>query len=345
MPARPRAVNSSAAGYHRRVHRSLDLTAAPTLWRPPAGSRWLALSPAGTKVAVLGDDALAVHDLDRGELMGRAPAGPDTLAAAVADDGTLALVDGSASVRVALADGREGPRLGPMSCGLRATRSIQGCGPATETLSVAPADLLFTADGRALLVSSRGLDDEEAYYGGGWIEGRARALLWRWPSGALDLVAEDRVMEAITYGPRDAEVAADHVVACASAPPRLAALLRSGRVVLPGTSGPTLVGVRGLVFLPGGARLVVARAGELQIYDLAEGRLCATFPAPPGLVALAAAPDGMRVAGVDEGRLVLAELGDGRWTSPPHEGVACEPRWSPSGLALRREDGAVLRWR
>lgn len=327
------------------MDRALDLRSPPTLWRPPAGSRWVSLSPGGTTVAVLGGDAVEVHDLERGEVVGRAPAGLETVAVAVADEGTLALVDSSGGVRVAPADGREGPRLGPRSCGLRTTRSIQGCGPATETLSVAPADLLFTADGQALLVSARELDDEEAYYGGGWIEGRARAALWRWPSGALELVAEDRVLEAITYGPRDAEVAADHVVACASAPARLAALLRSGRVVVRGAPGPSLVGVRGLTFVPGGERLVVARAEELQIYDFAEGRLCGALAAPPGLVALAAAPDGARVAGVVEGRLAVAELGVGRWTAPPHEGVAGEPRWSPAGLSLRREDGAVLRWR
>lgn len=345
MPARPRAVNSSAARYHRRTDRSPDLRSPPTLWRPPAGSRWVSLSPGGTKVAVLGDGAVEVHDLERGEVFGRAPAGLETVAVAVADEGTLALVDSSGCVRVAPADGREGPRLGPRSCGLRTTRSIQGCGPATETLSVAPADLLFTADGEALLVSTRSLDDEEAYYGGGWIEGRARAELWRWPSGALELVAEDRVLEPITYGPRDAEVAADHVVACASAPPRLAALLRSGRVVLWGASGLPLADVGALALMPGGERLVIARAGELQTYDLAEGRRCEAFAGPPGLVALAAAPDGARVAGVAEGRLVVAELDGGGWTAPPHEGVAGEPRWSPAGLSLRREDGAVLRWR
>lgn len=324
-------------------------------WRPPDAARLVAFSPGLAWVAVLGAEGhVELLDPFAGDTRSLRLDHP-ALALALADDGaTLAAVDAQRRVHIVPLAAAAEARVLPVDCG-ELIRQRVGPAPVTERVSIAPHDVVLAAGTDAVLVSERIVDDEEEYYGGGWITSHARTTLVHWRTGAGRVLRTDDASNAITYTVRDAERSADHPVAAAFSSDglRLGILLRTGRLVLYDREGGPLASIaepalRAFEFLPGDTGLVTASGARVVTRDLA-GRPRREFSATHDLTALACSPCGSRIACLDivGGITVLdAVRGGPMEVIPP--ALAGSPRsiaWLEERLRIRCADDTLLELR
>lgn len=325
------------------------------VWRPPDAARLVGFSPGLVRVAVLDDagnvdvidpfaDGAARFELDLGAMR----------RLAVADDGSaFATVDAERRVRIvptaAPADARELPD----PCGAHLSRRYVPA-PATESVEVASHDLVLAAGSDLALVTGRTLDDQEEYYGGGWITSTTRTTLWRWRAGTGEVLIADREVNPITYSSRDNEAIADHPIAAAFAPDgrSFGLLLRRGRLALRAAADGSQIRVdagpiAAFAFFPDGG-VVTASGAHLSVRG-GEGRPQRELVVAGEPVALACSPCGGRLACLDRsGAVAVVDLASGATVAalaPEHAGSPRALAWSAAPLRiLRGSDGALLAW-
>lgn len=326
----------------------------PRSWHPRIGAVHLAFSPCATWAALL-DEAGVVTVLapDGGHDPVRVEVGPGIAAVAISGDGsTLATVD-ARRVRVIPTAAPGDARSLLSRCGHLVTTQVQPS-PVGERFSVAPHDLLFAPDARALLLSWQTFDDTEMYYGGGWLTSTSQATLVRLPRGAEEELFAEQTISPITYGPRDADADGNHVAAAAFSPDgRCFGLLRrSGRLALRALAGGPFVGppqaeIRAFAFVPGAAAVMAACGERVVTWDIAGGER-GSFAASAELVALACAPDGGRVACLDTAgdvTLLAAATGEPLASLPrAHTSPARALAWVAERVSIVCDDGTLVSW-
>lgn len=348
------------------------MTRRRSIWRPPGSARHVALTRDAALAAILDRSRRLAVIAPFGE---RPPlhlgAQADAIATALGDDGrTIAVVDGERRVRVIAVDDPAAARSLATPCGRLVTAGVQA-GPSSTQVSIDAAHLVLAPDLRALALSELTIDDQEAYYGGGWITSEAATRLLPWPAATPAVtITTAREVQAITYSSRDAEGLADHAVAVDFSPCSrwLGVLLARGRLlvhavarvvadeadgaddadgaasVIAAPPGP----LRAFAFVPGEDAVVVASGPRVSTWDLVAAVERASFGVDDEVLALAVAPDRARLALVTRaGEVSLVRAADGgeRVVLPRDgEAPATAIAWAGEALIVRRADGAVERW-
>lgn len=331
------------------------MTAIRRSWRPPDEARLVAFSPGLARVAVLGVDGdIALIEPFVGAARTLHLELP-TLALALADDGeTLAVVDARRDVHIVPLAAPADARVIPARCG-ELLRQRVAPAPATERVSIAPHDLVLATGTDAALTSERTLDDQEEYYGGGWLTSSARTTLTRWRTGAARVLWTDDASHAMTYTVRDTERSAEHPVAAAfsSDGRRLGLLMREGRLALYDGEGAPLASIEGsslraFAFLPGDAGLVTASGARVVTRDLV-GRPRHESSAPRDVAALASSPCGTWIACLDvAGGVTVLDAAEGAVVDALPSAHTGSPRaiaWLDDHLRIRWADDTLLELR
>lgn len=338
--AQDRAPLRLAIRYDRTVHLAS--------WRPPDAARRVTFSPDLAWAAYLDvDDSveLVAPFTDRA-LRLRIDRPPRALA--LADDGAaLALVDDQRHVRLIVTATPGDARALPLRCGdLSCSRVAPS--PWSERVTIAAHDLVLAPGAEVMLVSERSSEDQEEYYGGGWITSEAATRLLHAPTGAAHLLIQESSSHPITYSARDNERMADHPLAAAFSRTgrHLALRTRKGHFAVYTREGTQLAAfddptLQAFAFLPDDAGIVTASGARLAIRDLAGPAIRELAAAHPP-TALACSPCGARIACLDAaGAVTVLDLATGAAVStlPPDDtGPPRAIGWPGEHLRILRAD-------